>query len=88
MAVKVISYDLNAPGQDYEPLYKEIRSFPGYCLAMDSVWLVSTEKSCQGVFDKLKQHIDDDDFLLVNVLSGYRQGWLKKSVWEWIKKHE
>jgi len=68
---------LERPSDD---LYSEVKTFPGWCHAMDSVWLVSTNRSCDGVYDKVKTHIDDNDWLLVNSLSSYRQGWLKKSV--------
>ena len=90
MAIKTISYDLYKPksGHDYAALFKAIRSFPGHCHAMDSVWLVATNKSCQEVYEELAPHINKGDFVLVNALSPYRKGLLKKSVWEWLKKHE
>lgn len=83
-----ISYDLNKPGQNYNVLYDTIKSAPDYCHAMDSFWFISTTESVGVWSDRLQQCIDKNDNLFVVDITGQsRQGWMKESVWEWLRKH-
>ena len=53
---------------------------------MESVWLVafSSAVTAQNIYDKIRPHIDNNDFLLiVEVTNSNRQGWLAKDVWKW-----
>ncbi|MFW1746108.1 hypothetical protein ACG9XW_07780 [Acinetobacter guillouiae] len=88
MAVYSVSYDLNKEGQNYTALITEIKSFNGYCKVMQSYWFICSNDSIQAVSDKLIRHIDTNDFLLVMEVSTNRQGWLNKSIWQWLKRHQ
>lgn len=84
-----ISYDLNKAGQNYTDLYDTIKTAPGYIRAMDSFWFISTNESVETWSERLLNVIDNNDYLFVVDITGKsRQGWMKKNVWEWLKKHD
>ena len=84
-----ISYDLRQPGRNYDDLYDTIKSAPSWAHAMDSLWFISTNESVDVWSTRLRQVIDDNDWLFVVDITGQpRQGWMKKSIWEWINKHD
>ncbi|UOG16934.1 hypothetical protein [Acinetobacter sp. PK01] len=87
MAVYSISYDLNKSGQKYDELIEEIKNFDGWCHAMDSYWFVCSNQSAAQVYERLRKHTDDNDYLFVMQTSKDYQGWLSKTVWDWINKH-
>jgi hypothetical protein len=71
MASVMIGYDLNKPHQDYKDLIdaiKECSSNWWHCL--DSTWIIKTEMSPKLIRDRLAQHIDSNDELLVATLTG------------------
>ena len=83
--IQLITYDLNKPGQNYTDLYDTIKSAPGYCHAMDSVWFISTSESVQEWSDRLLSKIDQNDHIFVVDITGQScQGWMPKRVWEWL----
>ncbi|MDC4817776.1 hypothetical protein QDT73_16230 [Acinetobacter baumannii] len=88
MTVYSVSYDLNKEGQNYENLIAEIKNFNGYCKVMKSYWFVCSNDSAESVSNRLRQHIDNNDYLLVMEISTNRQGWLNKDVWAWLKQNE
>lgn len=82
-----ISYDLNKAGQNYSDLYDTIKSAPGYIRAMDSYWFISTRESVSSWADRLMKAIDKNDYVFVVDITGQsQQGWMKKTVWEWLEK--
>ncbi|ABL84151.1 hypothetical protein Noca_4656 [Nocardioides sp. JS614] len=85
-----VSYDLSKPGHNYDDLYAATKSLGGWCHALESLWIASTDLTAVQVRDRLKAVIDDNDSLLVTQMSGtwasYNVGssqtdWLQKSVW-------
>lgn len=87
--IYLISYDLNEPNKDYKALYEEIKTAPGWAHIMESVWLISTSKTIEHWSDKLREVMDDNDQVFVVDITGQaRQGWLKTTHWEWIKKYD
>ncbi|EHH0751324.1 hypothetical protein ACJO1Q_03580 [Vibrio parahaemolyticus] len=87
MTVYCVSYDLNKSGQNYNGLYDEIKSSPGWCHALDSTWLISTSESASQLSERLRKKIDGNDDLLVIKVSRDYAGWLSKQTWDWIDKH-
>lgn len=52
---------------------------------LDSVWFVSTAWAVNQISDDLQQALDSNDRLFVSKLrTGEHQGWLSKTVWDWI----
>lgn len=65
MAIYIVSYDLRAPGRNYEPLYKALKSTGTYAHPLESFWLVEAELTAAQVRDALKAHLDKNDGLAV-----------------------
>lgn len=89
MAIYMIGYDLNSPGQDYSDLREAIRSLAdGFWHHLDSTWLIGHPGPASVIRDALLKHIDKNDELLVAKLTG-------ESAWygfdeggsEWLRKH-
>ncbi len=84
----VISYDLKEPGRDYTSLYEAIKGYVEWQHPLESTWIVYTYYSANDISEKLRANgnMDDSDLLFVCALDiNDRQGWLDKSVWNWIK---
>ena len=70
----IISYDLIAPGQDYEPLWAELNRL-GAKRVLQSQWAVRrTNTNPIALRDHLKRFIDANDRLLVTAPRG-QDGW-------------
>lgn len=68
MPIYMIGYDLHpSEGEKYGELYTALEALgsSGYWDCLDSTWLVITEKTAAQVRDVLKQHLREDDRLLV-----------------------
>lgn len=86
MALILITYDLNTPGQDYETLHKAIKNLGAWAHLMDSTWVVSNYGlTAQSVYDTLREVVDKSTYIFcVDITGQPRQGWLKKTTWEWF----
>ncbi|MCG7919951.1 MAG: hypothetical protein N0C81_18725 [Candidatus Thiodiazotropha lotti] len=86
MKVYQISYDLRKQ-RNYEALYELIRNYNGYCHALESSWLITTQQSATQVRDYLNQALDQDDRLLVTRLQG-EAAWtgLDDELSRWLKE--
>lgn len=60
-----ISYDLMAPGKDYEAVYTAIKSLGGWAKVHKSVWYVNSAKTAQEAVDVVWRHMDTNDKLIV-----------------------
>ena len=69
MAVYLISYDLDKPGQDYPRLVKELERL-GAIRILYSEWIFRSTSSAVEIRDWLKSFIDGNDMLLVVGLTG------------------
>ena len=69
MSVYMVTYDLNAPGKNYEPLITAITKYT-HCKALKSAFFIDTSESAVTIRDKLKTLIDANDSLYVVKLSG------------------
>jgi hypothetical protein len=87
MKVYLVSYDLKKPGKDYEGLYKELKSASSWWHYLESSWLLKTNLTADQWFDKIKTHLDENDFVLIIEVGKDSQGWLPPKAWEWIQKN-
>lgn len=91
MAVHLITYDLNDPGQKYAKLHEAIKGAGStWCHPLESTWLIVTHSTVQQVVDKLRASagLDDNDTILVTDVTGdSRSGWLSTEVWNWIRQN-
>jgi hypothetical protein len=89
MATYLVSYDLNRPGQDYEPLIKAIKEkFSTWWHHLDSTWVIVTSYTAVQVRDILSSYLDKNDELIVAKLSGEAawQGFNDKGS-SWLKNN-
>ncbi|BAN33970.1 hypothetical protein SCD_n00121 [Sulfuricella denitrificans skB26] len=70
MATYLITYDLNRPGQNYNDLFEAIKKIGIWWHCLDSTWIVKSNLTAAQVRDSLTPAIDNNDSLLVVVLSG------------------
>lgn len=86
MKVYQISYDLRNK-RNYNALYERIKKLGSWCHALESSWVVATQKSASQIRDDLKLATDRDDGLLVTRLQG-EAAWygLSDKVRQWLKK--
>ncbi|AIY19570.1 SinR family protein [Pimelobacter simplex] len=75
MSTKLIAYDLNAPGQNYDALIDAIKGLGAWWHHLDSTWLVKTGVSASDIRDRLAKHIDSGDELLVVDVTGDARAW-------------
>lgn len=69
MAVYLISYDLDKPGQDYPRLVKELERL-GAVRVLYSEWIFRSTSSAVEIRDWLQSFIDGNDMLLVVAPTG------------------
>jgi hypothetical protein len=75
MSTKLIAYDLNAPVQNYDELIKSIKSLGAWWHHLDSTWLVKSSLSSTQIRDRLREHLDPNDELLVVNVTGDARAW-------------
>ncbi|MBQ6976344.1 MAG: hypothetical protein IJQ16_07310 [Selenomonadaceae bacterium] len=63
--VYLVSYDLNAPEQDYPKIIKAIETYDLHCRILKSQWLIFSNRSAEQIFNHLSRFIDEDDELFV-----------------------
>ena len=70
MSSKIISYDLCAPGRNYDELYKAIKAYGTWAHITESTWFIKSNSSCSQIRDDLVSHMDGNDHLFVGELEG------------------
>jgi hypothetical protein len=66
---KIVTYDLRAPGRDYQSLYDALKSYD-FAKATESTYVLRTDRTCTEVRDHLLAHMDANDRLFVAELTG------------------
>jgi hypothetical protein len=89
MRTFLIGYDLNKPGQDYEPLYEKLKSYRTWWHHLDSTWLVRADLTAVDLRNELKPLLDASDELLVVDVTGDAAAWsgFKKRGSDWLLSH-
>jgi CRISPR/Cas system-associated endoribonuclease Cas2 len=90
MAVYIVTYDLNKPGKNYDPLLTAIRKYT-HCHALKSAFFIDTSQEASTIRDNLIQFIDANDSLYVMELRKHWAAnremacttWLKDSARTW-----
>ncbi len=90
MSVFLVTWDLNKQKLNYaqarQNLIDHLSRYPHIKdPGLDSVWFIQSPMAANSIDADIRTRIDDNDRLLVTQLvTGQHQGWLSKSVWEWI----
>ncbi|XJM65928.1 hypothetical protein ACOI4H_11860 [Escherichia coli] len=69
MAIYCITYDLKAPGRNYDEVFDYLKQFT-YCKYLESFWLVDTTLTATQLRDGLQARVDSNDILFVARLQG------------------
>lgn len=86
MAVRIVTYDLNAErkkSDDYKTLLKLIKDYPWARLS-ESSYAIETDRSAQDLFKEFSQPLDSNDWLLVLTLSRPWWGTQQQDVLDWL----
>lgn len=87
MRTVLITYDLNAPGQNYGKVLEVIRSYPAWCRIATSAYEVQTYETVTKVRDKLVRVMDTNGTVFVVDVTGQPSAWygLPADVGSWIR---
>lgn len=69
MAVILVTYDLRAPGRNYDGVHEYLEQYD-HCRGLESVWLLDTDRTCAQIRDDLNKYIDENDTTFVVTLQG------------------
>ncbi|MGE5328100.1 MAG: SinR family protein [Deltaproteobacteria bacterium] len=67
---KLITYDLDNPGQNYKSLINAIQQYPSWTKITESCWLVSSQNDAGTIKSNLSKYVDANDRLMVADLKG------------------
>lgn len=84
---KIITYDLNKSGKNYDELYAYIKSFAQWAHINQSVWFVKTNKSCVDIVGDMRNILDSDDNIFVAELSNVAAWYNILADDEYLKMH-
>ena len=80
-----VNYDLRVqPKPNYANLYAELKSFPGWCQVLESMWFVYTDLQAFEVYNRVCRHLHRADRTWVNEVGSNYYGWLTKQAWDWL----
>lgn len=84
----LISYDLNKPGKDYQGVYQAIKdsSTGTWCKPLESVYIIRSELTTQGIYNKIAPHLDSGDRVLVIEVTSNSFWYLDKDVSDYLQK--
>lgn len=82
-----ITYDLKAPNRDYDGLYKEIKNTFKWWHYLESTWIVIANETPNQIWNRLRSHVDKNDYLLIIEVRDNVQGWLPEEAWKWIHEN-
>lgn len=71
---------------DHAGLFNALTGEEDWAHYMGPMWFVSTSRSPDEFYQKLKPHLYDGDQLLVTELPSNYKGLLVRKTWEWLKK--
>lgn len=82
----LISYDLKRPGQNYQNLWDHLKSYGSWAKPVESVYLIKTGLSAEGVRNNILSHIDTNDKVIVIDVTSKASAWrnLAPEVSTWI----
>lgn len=89
MASYLITYDLSAPGRNYDDLISYIKGLNGYSHVCESSWVVPEGiHTAASIRDGARPFLDSNDKLFVFKLSG-EGAWrgASASTSDWLKKY-
>lgn len=90
MPTQLISYDLIAPGKDYQKLFDAIQALSSgtWWRCLDSTWIIETDLASGQVLDRLRPHIDKNDrMLVVKLAPNWSSIGISQECTDWLRDH-
>jgi len=88
MAVYLVNYDLIKPDRNYDDLIEAIKSYPAWCHALESCWMIKSNQKHSDIRNYLLHYIDSNDKLLVITVTAPAAWYgLSKNISDWIKNN-
>lgn len=87
MFAYLISYDLHAPAKNREIVEEEIKLFGSWCKYLTNTFLVKTSNNIDVVNNRIIQHLDSNDRLMIIEVKKPIGGRLDSDQWDWIHKN-
>ena len=84
MAVLLITYDLNRPGQNYQSVLNYIKSHGAWARLSESSYAVRTDASPDSVRDAIRGYMDSSDNVYVITLKRPYSGFGPSDVNKWL----
>ena len=84
MTVRLITYDLNDPGQNHQEVLEKIRTYDWTFLS-ESSYAVNTQETPEDIHDAFKPILDDSDTFLVLTLTRPYAGRAHPQVLDWLQ---
>lgn len=83
MAILLVTYDLKAPGRNYQPVWTYLQSFT-HCKGLESVWVLDTILDVAQVRDALNGLIDTNDRTFVCRIANRDWASMRYSCGDWL----
>lgn len=74
MAIYCVTYDLKAPGRNYDEVFSYLKQF-AYCKYLESFWLVDTTLTSSQLREGLQAKVDANDVIFVARLQRDWSSW-------------
>ena len=85
--LKLITYDLNSPGQDYNNLYGAIKNVGTWWHYLNNIWIINTILTAKQISDRLNPLIDKNDHIFIVSINKDYAGWLPRNAWNWLNSN-
>lgn len=87
MPTYLVSYDLRAPGRNYDDVFEYLKSLGGWARVLESVWAITTHQTAAQIRDGLIARTDAGDGVFV-LKSGSEGAWRNTiCTGEWLKSN-
>jgi len=89
MNTLLVTYDLIAPGRNYDPLWSFLESHSYWAKPVRSVYLIKTTQGAESFRNSVQTHIDSNDKVFVVNVTSDEAAWvnLGDTVSKWIKSN-
>lgn len=87
MAVLLVTYDLNKPGQNHSKVLEYIKGFAAWARLSESCYAIKTDLSPGDVCGAIRKLMDNNDHVYIITLSRPYSGFGPKEVNEWLESN-
>ena len=87
MKTYIVAYQFRNHRKNYTSFYEAIKTnYPEWQHPLESLWLIRTDETPSQIFGRLQPHLDNTDSIFVVEITDSREGWMPKSMWEWLSE--